>query len=178
MARNNKTRRVLPAQEPLWEKHYRRFMRRVGCPETAADLLQNLRLKVLEWTLKQGNPENLEAFAAKAAGSVFFDWCRKKQRSGYALVLDDEAFADELPDPGPDQHARLDAVRWHRSVRDELDRATESPVQREILATWDESADTVAETVGSTVVAIRTYRYKLKRRLKRNPRLRELANAA
>lgn len=178
MARNNKPRRVLPAQEPLWEARYRHFLWLVRCPETAADLLQELRLKVFEWTLKYGEPEELGAFAAIAADSVFMDWCRKKLRPGQTLVPDEGSLADELPDPSPDPHERLNAARWHRSVRAELDRSTESAVQRGILAAWGDKAAAVAAKVGSTEVAVRNYRRRLTQRLKQNPRLRELGRAA
>lgn len=178
MARNNKTRRVLPAQEPLWEAHYRRFLRLVRCPETAADLLQDLRLKVFEWTLKHGDPERLGAFAATVARSVFVDWCRRKLRPAHALVSDDDSLAEEVPDLAPNPHERLDAALWRRSVRAELDRVTKSPKQRQILATWGEPAEAVAALVGCTEDAVRTYRCKHTKRLAQNPRLRDLARAA
>lgn len=179
MAHSTKNRRVLPAQEPLWETHYRRFRRLVRCPETAADLLQELRLRVLEWTRRHGEPKREGAFVAQAARSVFADWCRAKRRSAWlSLLQGEESPEDEVPDPGPDPYERLESSIWLRTVRAELNEATNSPAQREILATWDEPTEVVAVTIGSTPTAVRTYRYKLVRRLRQNRRLRDLARAA
>src|SRR5262245_43011542 len=112
MARNDQNRRVLPAQEPFWEAQYRRFMRLVGCPETAADLFQDLRLKVLLRTRKHGEPQTPKAFVATVARSVFVDWCRKEQQTKHEFRPDDELLVGEVPDPGPDPHERLEDAAW------------------------------------------------------------------
>jgi|JI10StandDraft_1071094.scaffolds.fasta_scaffold00275_10 RNA polymerase sigma factor (sigma-70 family) len=177
MARNHKNDRVLLIQEPIWETHYRRYVRLVRCLDTAADLLQDLRLKVLEWTLRHGEPKCLRAFVAQAARSVFADWCRAKRRRPTPIPLDDEPLAHELADVNPTPAEQLEAARWKTRVRAVLDAATESPSQRAILATWDEPTDAVAAAIGTTPTAVRTYRHKLARRLRLNRRLLELACA-
>lgn len=173
MARNAKNRRVLPAQEPLWERHYRRFLRQVRDPEAAADLLQQLRLRVHERITRHGEPEALERFAAVAARSVFVDWLREKRRRPETIPQDE--LAQEPADAAVDAHATLEKATWLALVRSELALATSSETLRAIVALWDEPGHVVAGAVGTTIAAVRTYRYKLQRRLAANPRLRTLA---
>jgi DNA-directed RNA polymerase specialized sigma24 family protein len=174
MARNNKNaRRVLPKQEPLWEQLYHRFLRKVNCPETAAELLQQLRLQVLKWTQENGEPENPEHFSKVAAHSVFIDWLRSGYRRVDAISLDDDR-ALEASDESPSPEALLADADWQAAVREELAKVTESPLQRAILAEWDEPLESIAERFDSTAAAVGTYRNKLRKRLRLNARLASL----
>lgn len=76
-----------------------RFLtRRLGCPQTAADLLQETLLRLVQLGAPQ-SIDNPRAFLFRVAGNLVIDHQRRQQRE--TVHRGEETAAAEIPDPCP-----------------------------------------------------------------------------
>lgn len=168
----------LPPQDPVWKKHYERYQRETGDPDVAADLTQELVLKVLYYQSRVGQSRpvtlhDLEGLLNAAHAQVFVDWLRRKYRTPQLQPLDDED-GPEPVDPAPGAEDRLGPEEWREQVREELADLPLTKRQRRLLKYLDEKASRVARKTRTSPAAVRRRRSDLYQHLRRNRRLRRL----
>ena len=153
------------------DRYYKRFLRKTRNPAVAADLYQELWLKVDRYIARHGQPDDERRLVDVAAASVFKDWWRRERRRAMESLPEDEV--QEPRDTSRLCHEELARAELHAAVRDTLNEVVPNEKHQQLLLAAVDAA-TLAARFGTTPTAIRTCRHKLLKRLHRNPRLREL----
>lgn len=175
MSRSNTPPTVLTLVETDWQLYYGRFLRRTRDAAAAEDLCQDLWLKVAAQPVRPAYSGREGSFVAIVAQSVFNDWWRKQRRRVTESLSEGEE-EPEAPGLPLDEVVALENLR--AVVRDEVHQVIRSKKLRLLVSSWDDDAATLAKKLNTTPTAIRTYRHRLLKRLRQNPRLRQLWNEA
>lgn len=151
---------------------YPRFRRATRDDGIAADLCQMLWLKMAAYQARHGWQGDEQRLVHIAATNLIKDWWRRRRRlTEQPLPEGGGELADAATSSPEDALAK---VEWQARVRRELVRALKSEKQQQLLLSDDKTSERLAECFGATPSAIRKCRERLIKRLRRNPRLREL----
>lgn len=175
MATKEKNRHAGPFQDPFWDGYYRKFLRQAGNPDTAEDLTQELRLKVVVWQANNGQPRSFPALVGASYGSVLTDHWRSWFRKGGPVTGHlDEARDQAVSEPLPEEAVWKEEL--YARVRQRLEELlpADGTLLHAAILQHDVPAAELAKQLGTTPEAIRTYRYKARQLLAQDPVLRAL----
>jgi len=160
-----------PLKDPFWDRHKRELWRETGSEAIAEDLLQKVKIKLLKWSAGGRSAEHLGGLIAITRKRVLIDWQRRRIPERHVIVEreDDRSQRDEAA-PNADAESRI----WDKQVRAVFDELPLTDRQRAILESMQEPVRTVADRLGMSVSAVTTARNKLKAKLRKNEKLREL----
>lgn len=149
-----------------------RFRRATGDIATADDLCQKLWLKMAGHKARHGEPDDERRLAGVASASLIKDWWRRERVLAGKFVPANDVYPPDETTLSAEES--LSSAELRAEVRAELTRTVKNARHLDILLAGDEDAASIAERLGTTPTAVRTYRHKLIKRLRQNPRLREL----
>lgn len=173
----NEDRAATLYDDPFWHFFRKKYVWATGDETLAEDLTQELRIRVLRWIGKNGQPNHFRSFVWTVYGTVLTDWLREKQRNREDALLVAEQ-VDGIPAPAPSPEEMLHSEQWRERVQRELDRLVPGEMKRALLTRWDDPAEEVARDLKTTPAAVRTYRHKLRQRLERSTELLTLLRLA